>query len=114
MPVSPRHQPLAVAAQELDPQSTLQFARRALAARRKSAPLRLGDIAFLEAPGEVLAFERTNESKTVLCVFNLGKAQASLRDPRLARVKPLIAVGDASAEGAQLSLGPFGAWVGDL
>ncbi len=114
LPVSPLHQPLAVTAQEIDPQSTLQFARGALAARRKSAALRLGDIAFLEAPGEVLAFERTHENKTVLCVFNLGKAQASFRDPRLAHAKPLIVAGDARSEGAQLSLGLFGAWVGDL
>lgn len=114
LPLSSMHRPLAITAQESDPRSTLQFARIALTARRKSAALQLGDISFLEAPGDVLVFERRHENQTALCAFNLGTARATLRNPRLARAKPLIVVGDARAEEPGLSLGPLGAWIGDL
>lgn len=114
LPLSPAHRRLAVAVQEKDPHSVLQFARAALAVRRNSAALRLGEIGFLEAPGEVLVYQRTHENKTILCVFNLGTAHASLRDPRIGRAKKLLATGEAQTEGASLTLGPLAAWIGDL
>jgi alpha-glucosidase len=114
LPVSPAHRPLAIAAQEKDQNSVLHFARAVLAARRKSAALRLGEIDFAEAPGELLVYERRHENKIVLCVFNLGTARASLRDPRIDRAKKLLATGETHADRASLTLDPLAAWIGDL
>lgn len=115
LPASAEHVSYAVAGQEADTQSPLQFARLAVAVRRKNAALRLGDIKFSDAGENVLAFERTHSGKTVLCVFNLAAAPARFADARLARARsPLLATGDARADGATLALGPFAAWVGDL
>ena len=115
LPTSAEHASYAVNAQEADTQSPLQFARAALTARRKSVALRLGDIDFLDAPDNVLTYERRHGGKTVLCAFNLASAPARFSDARLARARdPLLAAGGTRAVGATLSLGPFGSWVGDL
>lgn len=115
LPVGAEHRPYAVKAQEADPQSPLHFARACLAARRKSAALRLGEIVFLDAPENVLAYERHHENETVLCAFNLAAAPASFSGARLARARaPLLAANGASTDGRGLGLGPFGAWIGNL
>jgi len=115
LPVSSHHGKLAVAMQEGDTSSPLHFARNAVALRRRSEALRTGDIAFLDAKDDVLAFERKSGSETVLCVFNLAPAPASFSDARLAQTRALLAANaNASASGGELSLGPFGAWLGNL
>lgn len=113
LPVAVDHKSHAVALQEVDDASSLQFARMAMAVRHSSAALRIGDIVFLDAKSEVLAFERSAENETVLCIFNLAPAAGSFSDTRLARARPLLAA-DASAGGRELSLGAFGLWVGNL
>ena len=80
----------------------LNFARAALAARKTSAPLRLGDITFLDAPDPVLAFERTWRGERVLCAFNMGETPAGV--PFSASGETLIAAGEGE-------LGPFGVLV---
>ncbi|MBB4659346.1 alpha-glucosidase [Parvularcula dongshanensis] len=72
LPVDPRHVPLAVAAQERDPRSTLHFFRRLIAYRRDSAPLRFGELEFLDTPGGVLAMLRRDGAEAVLCVLNVA------------------------------------------
>ena len=115
LPVSAEHRSYAVAAQEADATSPLQFARGAMAMRRKSAALRLGEMAFLDSQGDVLAFERRRDNETVLCVFNLAAAPARFSDARFARASdPLLAAGGARTDGRELLLGPCGAWIGNL
>lgn len=79
LPLDPAHLPLAVDAQEADPQATLHVARRALRWRRTLPALRTGGVRFLDAPSGVLAFERGRGAEAVLCVFNLGAAPAAYR-----------------------------------
>ena len=55
LPMGEAHRPLAVSRQTEDPHSPLNFTRRFLAARRASAALRLGEIAFVDAPAPILA-----------------------------------------------------------
>jgi alpha-glucosidase len=73
--------PLAVDAQEADPQATLHVARRALHWRRTLPAFRTGGVRFLDAPAGVLAFERGRGADAVLCVFNLGAAPVAYRVP---------------------------------
>jgi alpha-glucosidase len=72
LPVDHRHAALAVDRQEADPASTLSFTRRLLAFRREHPAFRTGDLTFIEAPEDVLAFTRDGEGERLTCLFNLG------------------------------------------
>ncbi|MDI1365956.1 MAG: alpha-amylase family glycosyl hydrolase [bacterium] len=72
LPVDPIHRALAVDAQESDPGSTLQVARRLIALRRAYPALRTGGVAFVETNTPLLIFERGEGSEALLCVLNLG------------------------------------------
>ena len=77
LPVDARHASLAVDAQEDDPHSVLNFTREAIALRQASSALRRGDFEVLEQSENILAFLRTDDDETVLCVFNLGHRDAA-------------------------------------
>jgi alpha-glucosidase len=93
LPPSPQHAGLTVAAEEADPGSTLALARDLIAARKTSAALRLGEIAFQGQDQTTLQFTRTWKGETLHCAFNMSN------EPR--RLFP----GDGS--GATM-VGPFG------
>jgi alpha-glucosidase len=63
---------MAVDVQDADADSILNFFRHLIAMRFDSAALRVGDLAFLDAPRNVLAFMRRADGESVVCVFNLG------------------------------------------
>jgi alpha-glucosidase len=95
LPLGPAHKPLAVSKQEVDANSTLNFARSFLARRKKSAALSIGAIEPVDVPKPILVFARTHESERVLCVFNMS-AEAQ----------------NVTVAGKALSLEPFGFWLG--
>jgi alpha-glucosidase len=64
----------SVAAQEDDPDSTLQLHRRAVAVRRRWPGLRGEAFAWVDVPGDVLAFRRDE----VLVVLNVGGTPVAL------------------------------------
>ncbi len=72
LPVDPSHLPLAVDRQEADPSSMLHLTRRLVAFRKEHEALRRGPIRPIDAPASLLAFERGEGEKKLLCVFNLG------------------------------------------
>ncbi len=78
LPVDPAHLPLAADRQADDPTSMLSFARRWLAWRKDQREMRTGEIAFLHAPEEVLAFTRGHG---LVCLFNLGTEPAQVELP---------------------------------
>jgi alpha-glucosidase len=84
LPVDPRHRDLAVDRQEADPVSALALTRGFIAFRKAHRALRLGKIAFLDAPEPVLAFCRDDpeSGEALLCIFNLGGNQESYVLPR--------------------------------
>jgi alpha-glucosidase len=99
LPVDPRHPPLAVDRQDTDPASMLNLTRRLIALRRREPALRLGSLRFLDAPGPLLAFERTHGDDTLTCVFNLGHETVDWRSRGAADV--LVWVNpDLAADGA--------------
>ena len=108
LPLGPAHRALAVSQQKTDANSTLNFARDCLAARKLHLALRLGDLQMLNAQGPVLAFTRRYADETILCVFNMSADAANFADARLKRGMQLpIVSGSAQIVGETLSLGPF-------
>ncbi len=98
LPVGPNHAKLAIDVQNEDAGSLLAWTRQVLALRNGSPALRTGDIAFLDAPGDLLAFEREAEGERLLCIFNLGDAAQQ------------FVPGDASHWRALLSTGTIADW----
>jgi alpha-glucosidase len=72
LPLGDEHRALAVDAQIDDPDSTLSYFRQLISMRQGKPALRHGEFTFLDAPGEVLAFERSARSERLVCVFNLS------------------------------------------
>ena len=110
LPVPEAHRPLAVSAQLRDPGSALNFTRRFLAARKVSPALRLGDIAFRDAPEPLLAFTRSEGNERILCAFNMSGADVRYRDPMIGGGVSLgVGCGRATMSGEELVLGPYAA-----
>ncbi|HYD18691.1 MAG TPA: alpha-amylase family glycosyl hydrolase [Patescibacteria group bacterium] len=73
LPIPEDHLNLSVEAQAKTPDSTLAFTRRFLAWRQGHDVLKTGDLRFLDAPDDFLAFRRTGSSgKVVTCIFRLS------------------------------------------
>jgi len=72
LPVKYEHSVLNVQTQNADPDSTLNYYRRVLAFRRQHTALQDGDIEVLKLGEPVLAFRRSKDEKTILCVYNLS------------------------------------------
>jgi alpha-glucosidase len=101
LPAAKEHAGLTADVQNTDPDSVLNFARRLIAVRQDSPPLKWGEIEFLAAPAPILAFRRTWQDETVVCAFNMSGAPAAWPDPP--------ADADAGPEG--LKLNPYGGWL---
>ncbi len=110
LPMGAAHAALTVTAQQADPDSPLCYARALLAARRTMPALVTGDLDLLAAPDGMVAFIR---GKAVLCVFNLEDRPNAFALARPAAVLPLGTGSTAVKEGV-LTLGPYGAWFGQV
>ncbi|NOT40752.1 MAG: DUF3459 domain-containing protein [Alphaproteobacteria bacterium] len=104
LPVAPMHAALAAVTQERDVASTLQFARKLIALRKKHPALALGDIKVTGATDQILAFERIGGSDHITCVFNLSKSEATVPFDKAGEA--LLTVGSAARAGGSLILGP--------
>jgi alpha-glucosidase len=78
LPVPEEHRVRAVSVQDADPDSVLNTYRRFLGWRRDVAPLRAGDIEFLDVPEPALALVRTCRGERLLAAFNLGAEAISI------------------------------------
>jgi alpha-glucosidase len=81
LPVPPAHHPLAVDRQEGDPGSVLNAWRSFLAFRNAHPALRHGRLVLHDTPGQLVAFERVDESERLYCAFNLGTAALDVAAP---------------------------------
>ena len=112
LPVDPRHLPLAVANQEGDPDSMLNFTRTILALRRGSPALQAGDVRLLDAGPGVLAFERSLGGERVLCAFELAGQAGHLHHPEMANSQAFALIGGAVVTETGIELAPFSfAWI---
>lgn len=76
LPVPVEHILRAVNVQQGDENSVLEQYRRFLAFRKEHPAFAKGSIAFWEPQGDVLLFAREYAGETILCVFNMGAAEA--------------------------------------
>ena len=90
LPFGTDHAGMAVDVQEADAGSLLHWTRRVLAVRRAAPALRWGTLRFLDAPADVVAFEREHDGERLLCVVNLSPDE---RDVALAYGEVLLACG---------------------
>ncbi|AMS39250.1 alpha glucosidase [Aminobacter sp. NyZ550] len=112
LPVPADHLAKAVDTQEGDAASLLEHYRRFLAFRRSHPALAKGEIAFLKAEDDVVAFTRREGNEEVVCVFNLGSAPANI-DLGGRGLQPLPGHGlDGNANAGAVRLGGYGAWFG--
>lgn len=82
LPMPETHKPLAVAAQDLDPSSTLAFTRQFLAWRKDQQALIDGNIRFHETGSDlVLAFSRETSGQSLYCAFNFAAEEAVVALP---------------------------------
>jgi len=109
LPLGPQHAALAAATQEADPDSTLAYVRKLLAARNAHPALREGDLILLGG----LAFVRQAGDERIVCAFNLGQDETAVTLPGPARDLGL-GTGSTRLDGARLTLGPFSAFLGPL
>ena len=104
LPVDHHHIALAVDRQEVDETSPLNVARAFIHWRREQPALRLGRLAFHDAPPGVLLFTRRTDAEALLCAFNLDAAVVSLPAPaKVRQLKvPGLAGGRITADGIEL------------
>ena len=72
LPVGQGHADRAVAAQEQDGASVLNFTRAMMSVRSQSRALQTGDVSFPEVTPPLLAIRRELNAEVVTCIFNLG------------------------------------------
>ena len=94
LPVPEAHRLRAVSVQEVDPDSTLQLARRLVSFRRSERAVREGAVRLGPAHPQVLAFERVVDDDRVGGFFNLSPEPARLELPG-AELQPLGGHGGA-------------------
>lgn len=112
LPVPADHLAKAVDTQEGDAASLLEHYRRFLAFRRAHPALAKGDISFLKAEGDTVAFTRREGNEEIVCVFNLGSTPANV-DLGGRGLQPLPGHGlDGNANAGAVRLGGYGAWFG--
>jgi alpha-glucosidase len=107
LPVDPAHRPLAVAAQEGNPKSALEFVRALILLRRDCAALRLGDAEVLTARSGLLAFTRAWAAERLVCVFEFSGRGAEFSIGEEADILLAVTGGERLAGGV-LRLPPFG------
>ena len=113
LPVPQAHAELAVQSQSTLPGSILNRMKQFLTWRRGVAPLRHGDLEFLDLPEPVLGFTRTYHGETVTCLFNLGDQEVTVNLPPEVAGEPMRGHGFAAVrEGERMALPAHGAFFG--
>jgi alpha-glucosidase len=115
LPVPADHMTKAVDRQQGDARSVLEHYRAMLTFRRANPVLIRGGITTLDAPDGVLSFLREDGTERLYCVFNMSEKAAVVPVPEGYALTSSGAPGMVGepVEG-ELSLAPFGAYIGIL
>lgn len=81
LPVADEHLARSVKTQDKAEGSVLERTRQFLAWRKTVKPLAKGDLTLIDSEGETLAFLRSHENETVLCIFNLSNEPIEISTP---------------------------------
>ncbi len=110
LPIPKEHLALSVQAQNIDPNSTLAFTQKFLHWRKSQAALINGSIEFQDTDDEkLLAFTRSHEGKTLLCLFNFSNEEKSFKD-QIEKVEMLY----SSESEKSTTISPYGFIIGKL
>ena len=114
LPVPAEHLALAVSEQERDAASPLNAFRRFLRWRQGLAVLRRGELEFMVATDDVLAFRRRLDRECLIAVFNLRNAPTEFSSTELkgARVVSGHGLPEGRLSGERLSLPAHGVFFG--
>ncbi|MBY0354421.1 MAG: alpha-glucosidase family protein [Rickettsiales bacterium] len=115
LPVPEAHQRRSVETQEQDASSLLHHYRAFIAWRNNQPTLRSGDIRFVDVAEPLLAFERSEGTDKILCIFNFSATVQTMELPSDARaLTDVPSMTDQTMDGRRLTLKPydyFYAWV---
>lgn len=119
LPVPPTYKTHNVTDESRDPNSILEFYRRVLKLRHTSKALLDGGYRALnESDTDVLSYLRTYNDDVVLVALNMSgsakKVNFELKHNGFSSAKTLVATGKSSAKGDEVSLGPYGVFIGQL
>jgi alpha-glucosidase len=113
LPIPPAHRQRAVSTQAGAAGSYLRRLRQFFAWRREQPVLHGGTFDLLEAPANMLAFQRSSASAKVFCLFNLASEQRSTPFPERLAGQPLEGHGFGGARhGGLITLPAWGAYFG--
>ncbi|GAB5378499.1 MAG: alpha-glucosidase family protein [Acuticoccus sp.] len=114
LPVDGDHVALAVDRQEVDEGSPLNRARAFIHWRSEQPALRLGTIAFVDSPPDVLAFTRIDGEEGLLCAFNLSPRPVHFAPKESCRALKVPGLEGGMLKGDTIELEPHGAFIGAL
>lgn len=95
LPVDARHATMGVAQQIGDPHGVLAFYRQAIAIRKATGALRLGELTIVSASDDVLVLERRHGNETLVCALNFSDGPVAVS---LGAGSALLASSGSSAE----------------
>ncbi len=95
LPFGEDHSPLAVDQQVSRSESLLNVTRRLIAFRKSHEALVSGNVQFLMADKNLLAFERTYRNEHLVCAFNFGSPEISWLPGQPEKWKLIETVGNA-------------------
>ncbi|WP_338363037.1 alpha-glucosidase family protein [uncultured Pseudoalteromonas sp.] len=111
LPVDNAHTQRAVSVQDKDSDSILNAYREFMAWRKQHAVLLEGDIEFINTQEPILAFYRTLNEQTMLCVFNLAQTNQTLELTKtVTEAHDSLSHCSATLEGNTLSISGFGCY----
>ena len=119
LPVPPTYKTHNVADESKDPNSVLEFYKSVLKLRHTSKALLDGSYAALnEGDQDVLSYLRAYKDDVVLVALNMSgspkKVNFELKHNGFSSAKTLVATGKSSAKGDEVSLEPYGVFIGQL
>ncbi|GAB4352358.1 MAG: alpha glucosidase [Oricola sp.] len=111
LPVPDIHRAMAVDTQQGREGSVYEFYRDFLEFRREHPVLAKGEIRFIDAPADVVAYLRTDGSTTLLCAFNLGHEDVTFEPGvSVGRLAPKLL--DGTVAGGTVALKALGGFIG--
>ncbi len=119
LPVPETYKTHNVADEAKDPNSVLEFYKEVLKLRHTNAALLQGNYTALnESDAKVLAYLRVYQNQGVVVALNMSgetrKVKLELKSKGLVSAKGLVASGQSAVKGDEVSLAPYGVFIGEL
>jgi len=119
LPVPPTYKTHNVAEESKDPDSVLEFYKKVLKLRHTNRALLDGSyVAINENDANVLSYLRVYKGHAVVVALNMSntlqKVTLELKGKGFSSAKGLLSTGQSTANGAEVSLDPYGVFIGEV